>query len=117
MNFYSLQIMVASVVCGLIIGLDVKEILSNNTIVGYEWLNAIPALPAIFSGFVVWYLFAVFGNLIGDYSDIIQRMLKIDMDDDGYSPMWWLLVLYYIPILIMIVATYLLSIGLARIVN
>ncbi len=116
MNFYSLQIMVASIVCGLIIGLDVKEILSNNTIVGYEWLNAIPALPAIFSGFIVWYLFAVFGNLIG-YSDIIERMLKIDMDDDESSPTWKWLILYYIPILIMIVATYLLSIGLARIIN
>ena len=117
MNFYTLQIMVASIVCGLIIGLDVKEILSNNSIVGYEWLNAIPALPAIFLGFVVWYLFAVFGNLVGGYSDIIERMLKIKMDDDGSSPMWWLLVLYYVPILLMIVATYMLLIGLARVIN
>ena len=110
--------MIASIVCGLIIGLDVNEILSNNTLVGYEWLNAIPALPAVCSGFIVWYLFVIFGNLIGDYSDILcERILKIDMDDDESSPTWKWVILFYVPILLMIVATYLLSIGLARIVN
>jgi hypothetical protein len=103
LTLYDLQINVASLVSGIIIGLDVKEIVSSTAIeLGFGWLSL---LPAFFVFYVVWAVFNGVGQIVGSF---IAKALKIDESYKTFS----MLLVYYVPILLIIVAVYFLSLGL-----